>query len=156
MVKYVVRLHPQEREQLLGLVNTGGAAAAKVLHGRILLKADVSEERRPWTDTAIAEALDTSPATVPRVRQAFVEWGLETALARKPPSGRQYRTLDGTQEAQLIALACSAPPEGSTRWTFKLLADKAVVLNIVDRIRAECVRTTLKKMRASPGSRNSG
>lgn len=83
-------------------------------------------------------------------------WGLETALARKPPTGRQYRKLDGAQEAQLIALACGAPPEGRIRWTFQLLADKAVALAIVDRISTECVRTTLKKMRSSPGSSNSG
>jgi len=156
MVKYVVRLHPQEREQLLSLVNTGRAAAAKLLHARIFLKADGSEESRHWTDTAIAEALDTSPATVHRVRQAFVESGLETALARKPPTGRQYRKLDSAQEAQLIALACGAPPEGRTRWTFKLLADKAVALEVVDRLSAECVRTTRKKMCSSPGSSNSG
>ena len=64
---------------------------------------------RRWSDAEIAEALDTSPSTVHRVRQAWVEWGLEAALARKPPTGRQYRKLDGTQEAQLIAVACSAP-----------------------------------------------
>jgi transposase len=156
MVKYVVRLPSEEREQLLALVNTGRAAAAKLLHARILLKADRSGEERRWTDTEIAEALDTSPATVHRVRQAWVERGLETALARKPPTGRQYRKLDGVQEAQLIAVACSAPPEGRTRWTFKLLADKAVALEIADTISAECVRTTLKKTRSNPGSSNSG
>jgi hypothetical protein len=156
MVKYVVRLNTEERAPLLALVNTGRAAAAKLLHARILLKADVSAGRRPWTDAESAEALDTRAATVHRVRQAFVEWGLETALARKPPTGRRYRQLDGAQEAQLIALACGAPPEGSTRWTCQLLADKALALAMVDRISAECVRTTLKKMRSSPGSRNSG
>jgi hypothetical protein len=156
MVKYVVRLHPEEREQLLALVNTGRAAAAKLLHARILLKADVSKDGRRWTDAEMAEALDTSAATIHRVRQAFVAWGLETTLARKPPTGRQYRKLDGAQEAQLIAVACSAPPEGRTRWTFKLLADKAVALDIVDTISAECVRTTLKKTILNPGSRNSG
>lgn len=156
MVKYVVRLHPEEREQLLTLVNTGRAAAAKLLHARILLKADVSVEGRGWTDTAIAEALDTSAATVHRVRQAFVEEGLDAALIRQRPTGRRYRKLDGVQEAQLIAVACSAPPAGRTRWTFKLLADKAVALEIVDTISAECVRTTLKKMRSNPGSSASG
>ena len=156
MVKYVIRLHPKEREQLLALVNTGRAAAAKLLHARILLKADLNGEERRWTDAEIAAALDTSPATVHRVRQAWVEGGLETALARKPPTGRQYRKLDGAQEAQLIAIAWSAPPEGRTQWTFKLLADKAVALDIVDTISAECVRTTLQKTRANLGSTNRG
>lgn len=156
MVKYIVRLHPEEHAQLLILVNTRRAAAVKLRHARILLKADVGADRRPWTDAAIAEALDTSAATVHRVRQAFVEQGWEAALSRKRPPGRQYRKLDGAQEAQLLAVACSAPPEGSVRWTLKLLADKLVELDIVDAISPECVRTTLKKMRSNPGSRSNG
>jgi hypothetical protein len=81
---------------------------------------------------------------------------LEAAVARKRPTGRQYRKLDGEQEAHLIAIACSAPPAGRTRWTVKLLADKLVALDIVDAISAECVRTTLKKMRSNRGTKNSG
>ena len=120
MVKYVVRLQPEEREQLLMLINTGRGAAAKLLHARILLKADVNAASRRWTDEDIAEALDTSASTVHRVRPAWVDKGLEAALGRKPPTGRQYRKLDGAQEAQLIAVACSAPPAGRARWTLKL------------------------------------
>ena len=151
MVKYIVRLNTEEREQLLAFVNTGRAAAAKLLHARILLKADVGAGDRHWTDEEIAEALDTSAATVHRVRQTCVEQGMEAALARKRPTGRQYRKLDGAQEAQLIAVACSAPPEGRARWTLQLLADKLVELDIVDTISAECVRTTLKKTSSSRG-----
>jgi transposase len=156
MHKYVVRLDPEEREQLLALVNTGRAAAVKLLHARILLKADVDAGGRRWTDAEIAEALDTSAATVHRVRQTWVEQGLEAALARKRPTGRQYRKLDGVQEAQLIAMACSAPPEGRVRWTLTLLADKLVELDIVDAISAECVRTTLKKTTSNRGSTSNG
>ena len=156
MVKYMVRLNTEEREQLLAFVNTGRAAAAKLLHARILLKADVGAGDRHWTDAEIAEALDTSAATVHRVRQTWVEQGLEVALARKRPTGRQYHKLDGAQEAQLLAVACSAPPEGSVRWTLKLLANRLVELDIVDRISAECVRTTLKKTRSSHGGSSSG
>lgn len=156
MHKYVVRLDPQERDQLLARVNTGRAAAVKLLHARILLKADVDAGGRRWTDAEIAEALDTSAATVHRVRQTWVEQGLEAALARKRPTGRQYRKLDGVQEAQLIAVACSAPPEGRVRWTLTLLADKLVELDIVDTISAECVRTTLKKTTSNRGSSSSG
>lgn len=156
MVKYVVGLAPEEREQLLALVCTGRAAAVKLLHARIFLKADVSEGSRRWTDAEIAEALDTSAATVHRVRQAWVEWGLETALSRKRPPGRQYRKLDGAQEAQLIAVACSTPPEGRVRWTRTLWADKLVALDIVDTIRTECVRTTRKKTHANRGNSSNG
>jgi hypothetical protein len=83
----------------------------------MLLKAEA--EGPQWTDPAMAEAVETSVSTVHRVRQAFVEEGLTAALARQKPTGRQYRTLDGAQEAPLIALACSAPPEGRVRWTLR-------------------------------------
>jgi transposase len=156
MVKYIVRLNTEERDQLLAFVNTGRAAAAKLLHARILLKAAIGAGDRHWTDEEIAEALETSAATVHRVRQTCVEQGMEAALARKRPTSRQYRKLDGAQEAQLLAVACSAPPEGSVRWTLKLLATKLVALDIVDSISAECVRTTLKKTRSNRGSSSSG
>ena len=156
MLKYIVRLNSEEHAQLLALVNTGRAAAAKRLHARILLKADVGADSRCWTDAEIAEALDTSAATVHRVRQSFVEQGIEAALSRQRPTGRPYRKLDGAQEAQLIAVACSAPPEGRGRWTLTLLADKLVELDIVDTISTECVRTTLKKTRSNHGSKSHG
>jgi transposase len=156
MVKSVVRLPPEEREQLLALVTTGRAAAVKLLHARLLRKADVGVDSRPWTAAEMADAWDTRASTVHRVRQAFVEQGVEAALSRKRPTGRQYRKLNGTQEAQLLAVACSAPPEGSVRWTLKLLADKLVELDIVDTISTECIRTTLKKMCSNPGSSSTG
>jgi hypothetical protein len=88
MIKYIVQLNTVEREQLLALVRTGRGAAAKLLCARFLLKADVGADSRPWTDTEMAEALDTGAATIHRVRQAFVEQGMEAALARKRPTGR--------------------------------------------------------------------
>jgi transposase len=117
MVKSMVRLNTAAREQLLALVTTGRAAAVKLLHARILLTADVDAGGHRWTAAEIAEAFDTSTATVHRVRQAWVEAGMAPALSRKRPTGRPYRTLDGVQEAQLIAVACRAPPEGRVRWT---------------------------------------
>jgi Homeodomain-like domain len=81
---------------------------------------------------------------------------LAGALARQRPTGRQYRKLDGAQEAHLIALTCSAPPEGRARWTLQLLADRLVELEVVDTIGRECVRTTLKKTSSSPGKKSSG
>ena len=105
-------------------MHTGRAAAAQLLHARIWLKADVREDGRRWSAAALAAALDTSESTVHRVRQAFVAWGLETAVSRKPPSGRQYRKLDGPQEAPWLAVTCRAPPEGRRRWTLKLWAAK--------------------------------
>ena len=156
MAKYMVRLTQAERQHLSTLISTGRAAAAKLLHARILLKADGCEGTRSWTDAEIAVALDTAESTVHRVRQAFVEPGWEAALSRQRPTGRQYRKLDGAQEAQLIALACMQPPAGRARWTLKLLADQLVELEVVDSIGRECVRTTLKKTTSSRGGRNNG
>jgi transposase len=156
MAKYIVELNEEARQQLSTLMTTGRAAAAKLLHARILLKADVREGSRCWTDAEISAALDTSESTVHRVRQAFVEQGWEAALSRQRPTGRQYRKLDGAQEARLIALACSAPPAGRAQWTLKLLADKLVALDVVDTISAECVRTTLKKTTSNRGNTNNG
>lgn len=153
-VKYVVRLEAEERQQLMDLVAKGKRAAAVLTRARILLKGDAGNE--DWNDEAIVEALDVSLSTVHRVRQAFVEEGLESALYRKKPTDRQYRKLDGDQEARLVALACSTPPAGRARWTLQLLADQLVALKVVDAISGECVRTTLKKTTSSRGWRNSG
>ena len=150
-IKFRVALTKDERQQLSALISTGKAAAAKLLHARILLKADQAPGGPTWTDEQIAGALDGSVSTVRRVRQSFVEEGFEAALHRKKPTGRQFRKLDGAQEAHLIALACSAPPEGRARWTLNLLADKLVELNVVDSITGECVRNTLKKTSLSLG-----
>lgn len=155
-VKYVVNLTASEYAQLHALLRVGKAAAATLAHARVLLKADQADGGPAWSDAQIAEALDVSLSTVHRVRQAFVEDGLEAALHRKLPTGRHYRKLDGAQEAQLVALACSPPPEGRARWTLKLLADRLVELEVVDRVSPECVRATLKKTTSSRGSRSNG
>jgi transposase len=107
-------------------------------------------------DEAIADLVDVSLSTVHRVRQQFVEEGLEVSLYRKPATNRQYRKLDGVQEAHLVALACSAPPTGRVCWTMQLLADKLVELKIVEAIGREAVRTTLKKTFFSPGAKSNG
>jgi hypothetical protein len=143
--KYVVKLTTEERGHLEQLVSTGRRAAATLSHARILLKADSASAEGGWTDTQIAQAVDASLSTISRVRKEFVEHGLEAAVHRKRPTGRQYRKLDGQAEACLIAQACSAPPEGRVCWTMQLLADKLIELKVVDAISDETVRRTLKK-----------
>jgi transposase len=149
--KYVVRLTSEERVCLHDLISTGKRAAAVLTRARILLKADAGDDGPSWSDAAVADAVESSPSTVHRVRQAFVEEGFEEALVRKKPTGRQYRKLDGAQEARLVALACSPVPTGRRCWTLKLLADKLVELEVVDSISPECVRMTLKKTTSSRG-----
>ena len=144
--KYIVRLTTEERAELDDLIRTGKRAASVLTHARILLKADVGEAGPGWDDGRIAEAVACGASTVYRVRQAFVEQGLTAALFRKQPTGRQYRKLDGAQEARLIA-----PPDGRHRWTLRLLADRLVELNVVESISPECVRMTLKKTSSSRG-----
>jgi transposase len=146
MTKYRVTLDAEERQLLQGLIADGKAAAKKLTHARILLKADAAGAGPAWPDVRIAEALEVSTDTVGRVRQRFVEHGLEAALVRKPqdrPSRR--RTLDGRAEARLIALACSAPPEGRKEWTMQMLADRLVELEVVPSVSDETVRRALKK-----------
>jgi hypothetical protein len=152
MKKYKVTLTADEREYLHGLIATGKAAAKKLIHARILLKADATPAGPGWLDRRIGDAVDVSVATVERVRQRFVEHGLDAALARKQRDrpAREPK-LDGRAEARLIALACSAPPSGRNEWTMQLLADKLIELAVVDTISDETVRRALKKTRSSRG-----
>jgi transposase len=152
MKRYKVTLEAEERQQLQDLIAAGQAAARKLAHARILLKADAADGGPAWPDHRIADALEVSTATVERVRQRFVEQGLDAALDRKHRErpAREIK-LDGRAEAQLIALACSAPPQGRATWTMQLLADKLVELDVVGSISDETVRLALKKTRSSPG-----
>jgi len=155
--KYLITLTTDEREGLTGLVSAGKRSALTITRAGILLKADQADGGPAWDDTSIAEALDCGLRTVERVRQRFVERGLEPALGRKPqdrPS--RQRKFDGAAEARLIALACSAPPEGRARWTLKLLADKLVELEMFEAVSDETVRRVLKKTSCSRTARSSG
>ena len=152
MKKYKVTLTPDERLQLHGLIAAGKGAALKLAHARILLKADAAPDGPGWSDSRIADAVEVSADTVARVRERFVERGLEAALVRKQqgkPS--RERVLDGRAEAKLVALACSAAPGGRAVWTMQLLADKLVELKVVGSVSDETVRRTLKKTRSSRG-----
>lgn len=155
--KYVVRLGDDEREQLTTLIKKGKAPARQLLKARILLKADASEAGEAWSDSRIAEALDTSIDTIARTRQLLVEEGLDAALIRKhSPKSARKRIFDGAAEAKLIALACSPPPKGRKRWTLTLLETAVVELHIVDRASDNTIGRTLKKTRSSLTSRSNG
>ncbi len=154
--KYIVALNPEEQEQLESLTTTGKAPAYKFNHAPILLKADINQEDGGWQDQEISTVLDISISTIERVRQRFVEWGLEEALSRQTPIRTKPRLRDGEQEAHLIALACTEIPEGQGRWTLRLLADRMVELGHVENISHETVRQTLKLLRKyQEGIRNS-
>jgi len=143
--KYPVILDSSEREYLRSLIAVGTAPARKLTHARILLKADQSQEGPAWVDEEVAQAVEVSQPTVCRVRKQYFEEGLEAALNRRPPNREYHRKLDGEQEARLVALACSEPPEGQARWSLRLLADRMVELSVVEDISYQTVRRTLKK-----------
>lgn len=153
--KYVVRLSEEERERLQALVSKGKAAAYKIKHANILLKADT--DGPGWEDKPIAQAFGCNVSTVENVRSRCVLEGLEAALERKkqarPP--REYK-LDGEGEARLIAVACSEAPEGRDRWTLELLAHELVLLKVVDSICGQTVRRVLKKTNFSLTDKNAG
>jgi hypothetical protein len=137
--QYRVELTDEQRATVLLLTRQGRAPARTVLRAHILLRA--SEDA---FDDDTAAALHTSVNTVQRVRQRFAVGGLDRALYDRLRPGSAPK-LDAKGEAQLIALACSSPPEGRTVWTLQLLADKLVELQVIDRISDESVRRTLGK-----------
>lgn len=143
--RYRVTLTRPERQELQQLISRGKADARKLAHARILLQADEAEGGPGRTDEQIASALDTATRTVERIRERFVEQGLDAALLPRPSKRVYARKLDGRQEAKLIALACSKPPAGKARWTLRLLAEEMVELDVVDSLSHETVRQTLKK-----------
>ena len=148
--KFIVKLDADERTRLNDLISKGKAAAKTILKARILLKADQGEAGCGWPDEAIAKALDTNVTMVERVRAKLVEDGLDATLARKkretPPIAPIF---DGAAQAQLVALACSAPPEGFARWTIRLLAEKVVERQIVPAAHFNTVNRALKKTNSS-------
>lgn len=155
--KYVVKLSDEERERLETLIHAGKHPARQLTRARILLKADTSDAGKGWSDSRIAEALDTSVDTVARSRQQLVEEGFESVLVRKhSPASARVRIFDGAAEAKLIALACSAPPKGRKRWTLELLEEQVVELKIVERASDNTIGRTLKKTFSSLTCASSG
>ena len=153
--KNPVSLSEDDRGRLESLIAHGHAPAREITHARILLKADEGENApgEAWSDVKIADALEISRSTVLRVRTRFVEEGLEAALVHRRPKNTKPPKLDGSQQAHLIALACSEPPKGRERWSLRLLADRFVGLECAQEepISRELVRRILKKAPSSPG-----
>ncbi|HEY1353645.1 MAG TPA: IS630 family transposase [Ktedonobacteraceae bacterium] len=143
MKKYIVELTGEQREELSHMISTGQAAARELTHARILLKADQGPYGPNWSDAKISEALEVSPGTVARVRKRCAERGVQEAILPAKASAIRQRRLDGHQEAYLIALACSAPPDGCVRWTLRMLAEQLVELGSVETVSHETVRQVL-------------
>ncbi len=155
--KYVVRLSEEERARLEEFIRKGKRAGHLLTKARILLKADVSEAGDGWSDSRIAEALDTSIPTIERTRRQLVEEGFEAVLTRKyNPNSAPRRIFDGAAEAKLIALACGPAPTGHAKWSLRLLEEKVVELQIVESASDNTIGRTLKKTFSSPISSSNG
>jgi transposase len=151
MERYTINLSKEERESLLAMIKTGKEAAYKLSHARILLAVDDNERSAFLSDVAISELLHVSPKTIQRIRKRCVEEGLDSAIKRKQHSKTRPRKIQGDEEAHLIAIACSQPPEGRKRWTVRLLADKMVELEILESVAVGTVQNALKKTNLSLG-----
>jgi len=147
--KYVVNLSTAEREALTQLVRAGTRGARTLTRARVLLKADEG-----LSDPEVAAAVDVGVATVHRIRQRCVEEGPEAALRDRPRPGAAPK-FDTKQHTHLMALACSKPPEGHTRWTLRLLADRVVALGLAEQCSYETIRRALKKTPRASSSRGS-
>lgn len=143
--KYIIRLTAAERQALEDLVRKGKTAAYRRTHAQILLWADEGEQGPGLLDSEVADIVGVNERTVSRLRQRCVEESLDAALERKRRVREKPRVLDGDGEAHLVALMCSEPPPGQSRWTLHLLGNRLVELGIVDSISHESVRRVLKK-----------
>ena len=146
MPRYKVTLELKERDQLEQLTRKGKVAAAKLIHARALLLCDQGDHNsESYMVKDAAKALGVSTRTIEKVKKRFVEEGLDSAIERKPSTRKPNIKFDGEFDARIMQLACSECPEGAGRWTLKLLADKAVELEIVDSVSTMTIQRSLKK-----------
>jgi len=155
--RYLVTLTEEERMELEALTRNGKTSAKKFIHARALLLCDASPAGNGWNVADVSAALGVTSRTIEHLKKRFVEEGLEAALVRKPREKPPREVIfDGAFEARLIALACSEAPPGHRRWTVRLLADKAVELDLAPTVSHMTVQRVLKKMNLNLTSENIG
>ncbi len=156
-IKYTVTLTQAEREKLKQITWKGKHRSRKVVNSLILLNCDKSEfQDNPQKDTCIAPILGVSNTRIQNTKKRFVEDGLEVALDGKPKQRVYRREIDGDAEAHIVALSCSEPPRGRSRWSLRLLATRSVELEYVGHVSHEAVRRILKKTSSSHGKKGRG
>ena len=154
MPRYIVTLTEEEKKELKAVVQKGGKGY-RIKHAQILLKLDKRPENEEWTYDRIKEAYGASHSTIAGVAKRFVMEGMEAALGRKEQKNR-CRKVTGNVEAQICLIACSAPPEGASRWTMQSIADELIRLEVVDYITDSTVCEVMKKTRSSRGRSKNG
>jgi hypothetical protein len=155
-IKYRVNLTGEERDFLQKLIQRGNTAGYRIRHAQILLVLDEIPANEHRTDAKIGQAYGVRQQAVGAIRKRFVEEGFQAALERKRRETPPWIKIDGEAEAKIIAVTCSAPPEGYCRWTLKLLANKVVELGILDSISDHGIGDLLKKTTLSHGYRKNG
>ena len=153
--RYIVTLNDSEKAELCELIAKGKTQGYRIKHAQILLALDEKESMQNWTREEICKAYKVNPSTVSQIAERFVKEGLESALGRKEQLNRR-RKVDGTVEAHIIAIACSAAPAGRERWTLQLIADELVRLGVVESISDTAVCNALKKTNLSLGAKSNG
>ena len=143
--RYKVTLTEEERGDLEAITRNGKTTALRFIHARALLLCDAGEHGPAWKVHDAAEALGITARTIEHPKQRFVEEGLESALERKPSTRIPRVSFDGAFDARLTALACSKAPEGRSRWTVRLLAEKVVELQIAPSVSTMTIQRSLKK-----------
>ncbi len=157
MKKYIVTLTNDERRELIGLTSKGKHRSQKILNALILLACDEGEfQKKRSTNREIAKVLNISMKKIDRIKKRFIEDGLDITLNGRKGSRIYAKKADGDFEAHLVALSCSDPPEGFSRWSLRLLADKVVELDYVDSISHETIRRVLKKTKSNLGNAKDG
>jgi len=152
MRKHPIELSTEQRQELTSLLSRGKTTARSLQQAQILLKSDNGPDGAKWTDAQLSQAYGVSPATIWRVRQHFLQEGLQAALDRRPqPERPEKRKITGAEEAHVIALSCGSAPAGYQRWSVRLLADRFVVLDAGEKVGRETIRRTLKKTNSNRG-----
>jgi len=155
-IKYRVTLTVEERNQLLRIISKGKTEGYRIRHAHILLAVDEIDENKEWTDKSIARAYHTTQKSIGNLRRRFVEKGLGAALGREKREIAPKIKIDGEIEAKIVALTCSNAPEGHSKWTLRLLADKVVELGIMESISHTAIGDCLKKTKLNHGYKSSG
>ncbi len=151
MVRYKVTLTKEERDQLKLILNKGKHSSLQLKNACILLNVDEGEHGGKLMNAQIAEVLQVNTKTIERLRQRFVEEGFDACVERKAYPDVKLSKMDGEFEAHLIAISCSKAPEGFTRWSLRMLAEKMVELEFAETVSHETIRTVLKKTKLNLG-----
>lgn len=151
MIRYKVTLTKDKRDQLKDILHKGKHTSLQFKNACILLNIDAGVHSEKLTDAQIVQVLQVNPKTIERLKQRFVEDGFDACVERNAYPDVKVSKADGEFEAHLIAISCSKAPEGFTRWSLRMLAEKMVELQYAESVSHETIRTVLKKTKLSPG-----